>query len=93
MKILILFYSAYGHLHKMAEAVSEGAGEIENAEVVLRQVPETLPRKLKKHFHISPFVPLKNLQKQMRLYSAHQPDSAICADKCGCFLIPQDSCG
>jgi NAD(P)H dehydrogenase (quinone) len=42
MKALIVFYSMYGHVHKLAEAVAEGAGEAEEAEVVLRRVPETL---------------------------------------------------
>lgn len=32
----------YGHIHKMAEAVAEGAGEVAGAEVALRRVPETL---------------------------------------------------
>ncbi|MDQ2086445.1 NAD(P)H:quinone oxidoreductase [Herbivorax sp. ANBcel31] len=48
MKILILFYSAYGHIYKMAEAVAEGAKEVEGAEVVLRRVPETLSEDLLK---------------------------------------------
>jgi len=43
MKVLILYYSTYGHVHKMAEAVAEGVIEIEGAEAVLRRVPETLP--------------------------------------------------
>ena len=43
MKILIVYYSTYGHVHKMAEAVAEGAGEIDGAEVIMRRVPETLP--------------------------------------------------
>lgn len=43
MKILILYYSTYGHVHQMAEAVAEGAREIPGADVVLRRVPETLP--------------------------------------------------
>jgi len=43
MKILIVFYSLYGHVYKMAEAVVEGAKEIAGAQVDLRQVPETLP--------------------------------------------------
>jgi len=36
----------YGHVHKMAEAVVEGVGEIEGAEAVLRRVPETLPEEV-----------------------------------------------
>ncbi len=43
MKVLIVYYSMYGHVHKMAEAVAEGVREVEGAEAVLRRVPETLP--------------------------------------------------
>jgi NAD(P)H dehydrogenase (quinone) len=43
MKVLIVYYSTYGHVHKMAEAVAEGVKEIDGAEAVLRRVPETLP--------------------------------------------------
>jgi NAD(P)H dehydrogenase (quinone) len=42
MKVLIVFYSMYGHVHKMAEAVAEGVREVPGAEAVLRRVPETL---------------------------------------------------
>ena len=42
MKVLIVYYSTYGHIHKMAEAIAEGVGQIEGAEAVLRRVPETL---------------------------------------------------
>jgi len=43
MKVLIVYYSTYGHVHAMAEAIAEGVREIEGAEAVLRRVPETLP--------------------------------------------------
>jgi NAD(P)H dehydrogenase (quinone) len=43
MKVLIVYYSTYGHVHKMAEAVAEGVREIDGAEAILRRVPETLP--------------------------------------------------
>lgn len=43
MKVLIVYYSTYGHVHKMAEAIAEGAKQVEGAEVVMRRVPETLP--------------------------------------------------
>lgn len=42
MKILIVYYSMYGHIHRMAEAVAEGAKEVKGAEVIMRRVPETL---------------------------------------------------
>ena len=43
MKVLVVFYSMYGHIAKMADAVAEGAREIKGADVVIRRVPETLP--------------------------------------------------
>jgi NAD(P)H dehydrogenase (quinone) len=43
MKALVVFYSAYGHIYKMAEAVAEGAKTVAGAEVEIRRVPETLP--------------------------------------------------
>jgi len=42
MKILIVYYSMYGHVHRLAEAVAEGAKEVEGAEVEMYRVPETL---------------------------------------------------
>ena len=42
MKVLIVYYSMYGHIYKMAEAAAEGVRAVEGAEVVLRRVPETL---------------------------------------------------
>jgi len=46
MKTLIVYYSMYGHVHKMAEAVAEGAKSVPNAEVVVRRVPETLSQEI-----------------------------------------------
>jgi NAD(P)H dehydrogenase (quinone) len=46
MKVLIVYYSTYGHVHKMAEAVTEGVREIGGAEAILRRVPETLPEEV-----------------------------------------------
>lgn len=43
MKVKIIFYSMYGHIHKMALAVAEGAREVEGAEVTLLQVQELVP--------------------------------------------------
>ncbi len=43
MKALVVFYSMYGHIYKMAEAIAEGIREVDGAEVVLKRVPETLP--------------------------------------------------
>ncbi len=43
MKIKIVFYSMYGHIYRMAEAVAEGAREVAGAEVELLQVAELIP--------------------------------------------------
>lgn len=43
MKALVVFYSMYGHIYQMAQAVMKGVHEVKGAEVDLKQVPETLP--------------------------------------------------
>lgn len=42
-EIQVVFYSMYGHVHQMAEAVVAGAREVEDTEVALYQVPELVP--------------------------------------------------
>jgi len=42
-KVQIVFYSMYGHVYRMAEAVAEGAREVPGTEVSLYQVPELVP--------------------------------------------------
>ena len=41
-KILILYYSMYGHVETMAKAVAEGAGSVEGVEVTIKRVPELM---------------------------------------------------
>jgi NAD(P)H:quinone oxidoreductase type IV len=43
VKVQVIFYSMYGHIWRMAEAVAAGAREVEGAEVGLFQVPELVP--------------------------------------------------
>ncbi|NTW99204.1 MAG: NAD(P)H:quinone oxidoreductase [Geobacteraceae bacterium] len=42
MKVLIVYYSMYGHIYKMAEAVAEGVRQVPGCEAVIKRVPETL---------------------------------------------------
>ena len=42
-KVLILYYSMYGHIEAMADAVAEGARKVNGVEVVIKRVPETIP--------------------------------------------------
>ncbi len=46
MKVYIVYYSMYGHIHTMAAAVAEGVKEVAGAEPVLRRVPETLSNEI-----------------------------------------------
>lgn len=42
-KVLVLYYSTYGHMEQLANAVAEGARSVEGAQVDIRRVPETAP--------------------------------------------------
>ena len=42
-RIQVVFYSMYGHIHTMAQAVAEGARQVDGAEVSVWQVPELMP--------------------------------------------------
>jgi len=44
MTVKVVYYSMYGHVHAMAQAVAEGVSRVEGARAELRMVPETLPR-------------------------------------------------
>ncbi len=44
-KVLVLYYSAYGHIEKMAYAVAEGARSV-GAEVTVKRVPELVPEEV-----------------------------------------------
>jgi NAD(P)H dehydrogenase (quinone) len=46
MKLLVVFYSMYGHIYRMAEAIAEGAKAVPGTQVNLRRVPETLPNEV-----------------------------------------------
>jgi NAD(P)H dehydrogenase (quinone) len=43
VKVQVVFYSMYGHVYRMAEAVAEGAKQVPGAEVSLYQVQELIP--------------------------------------------------
>ncbi len=49
-KVLVLYYSSYGHVETMAEAVAAGAREA-GAEVAIRRVPETAPEEVARNAH------------------------------------------
>jgi NAD(P)H dehydrogenase (quinone) len=42
IKVQVVFYSMYGHIYKMAEAIAEGVRQVPGAEVSVYQVPELI---------------------------------------------------
>ncbi|WP_426410820.1 NAD(P)H:quinone oxidoreductase [Bradyrhizobium ganzhouense] len=58
-KVLVLYYSSYGHIEKMAEAVAEGARSA-GAQADIKRVPETVPEAIAKgaHFKLDQVAPI-----------------------------------
>jgi NAD(P)H dehydrogenase (quinone) len=63
-KVLVLYYSAYGHIETMAKAVAEGAREA-GAEVDIRRVPETAPEAVAKaaYFKLDQEAPVATVEE------------------------------
>ena len=47
-KVLVLYYSMYGHIETLAEAIAEGAGKVDGVEVTIKRVPELMPEEVAK---------------------------------------------
>src|SRR5471032_2098915 len=62
-KVLVLYYSAYGHIEQMAEAVAEGA-RAAGAEVDIKRVPETAPLEVAQaaHFKLDQAAPVAAIE-------------------------------
>ena len=96
MKVLIPFYSLYGHVYKMAQAVAEGAAQVKGARVELRRVPETLPNEIiekmgaveaQKALADIPVCTVDDLRDADAISLVHRHDSGICAVRCVNFLM------
>src|ERR1700759_5287855 len=63
-KVLVLFYSAYGHIEQMAEAIAEGAREA-GAQVDVKRVPELVPEAVAKasHFKLDQAAPIATVNE------------------------------
>jgi len=63
-KVLVLYYSSYGHIETMANAVAEGSREA-GAEVDIRRVPETVPEEtaIAGHFKRDQEAPVATLEE------------------------------
>ena len=61
-KVLVLYYSAYGHIETMAQAVAEGAAAA-GAEVDIKRVPELVPEEVarKSNYKLDQAAPIANI--------------------------------
>ena len=61
-KVLVLYYSAFGHIERMAQAVAEGAREV-GATVDIKRVPELVPPEVAKasHYKLDQAAPLATI--------------------------------
>jgi NAD(P)H dehydrogenase (quinone) len=50
-KVLVLYYSSYGHIEQMAKAVAEGAGKVAGVTATVKRVPETVSAEVAKASH------------------------------------------
>jgi len=63
-KVLVLYYSSYGHIEAMAQAVAEGAREA-GAEAVIKRVPELVPDDVARasHFKLNQAAPIATVDE------------------------------
>lgn len=58
--VLVLYYSSYGHIETMAQAVAEGARSVQGTQVDIKRVPELVPEEVAKagHYKIDQAAPV-----------------------------------
>ena len=68
-KVLVLYYSSYGHIEQMAYAVAEGAREVEGVEAVVKRVPELVSEEVARqsHFKLDQPAPVAEPERARRL--------------------------
>jgi NAD(P)H dehydrogenase (quinone) len=49
-KLLVLYYSTYGHVETLSSAIAEGARSVPNVEVTVKRVPETMSPEVAKQY-------------------------------------------
>ena len=71
-KVLVLYYSSYGHLETMAQAMAEGV-RAGGASVEVKRVPETVPLEVAKsaHFKLDQAAPIATIEELVDLSLIH----------------------
>ena len=87
IKVQVIFYSMYGHVYKMAQAVVEGAKQVPGAEVSLHQVAELIPDEVLEKYGAkaakSAFSKVPALQRASATWRRRCAISSIRPDRCG----------
>ena len=97
-KVLVLYYSGYGHIEKMAEAVAEGARAVAGAEVTIKRVPELVPEEVAKKSGMklnqpAPIATGTSSRTTTPSSSARRRASATCARRCATSSTRPAACG
>lgn len=97
-RILVLYYSMYGHVEILAKAVAEGARSVEGVEVTIKRVPELMPEEVarKAGAKLDQEASLRQLMScliTMRLSLVPRPDSGTCARRCAISWIKRGNIG
>jgi len=102
VKVQVVFYSMYGHIYRMAEAVAEGAREVDGAEVALYQVPELMPEEMLERsgakaaraaFAHVPIAQPAQLAEADAILFGTPTRFGICARRCATSWIRPADCG
>lgn len=102
IKVQVIFYSMYGHVYRMAQAVVEGAQQVPGAEVSLYQVAELMPDEVLDKYGAkqlappSPRFPLRpwtNCPMRTPLFLGPPRDSATWSHRCATSSIKPAACG
>ena len=80
MKVLIVYYSKYGHVLKMARAVEKGAAAVGSTEVILRRAPEFAEDldEIRKSKHALPVWEEQKDVPECTLDDLREADAVIC---------------
>jgi NAD(P)H dehydrogenase (quinone) len=64
-KVLVLYYSTYGHIETMANAVAEGVRKVAGATVTIKRVPELVPEEVARagHFKLDQKAPIATIDE------------------------------
>src|SRR3569832_1259934 len=64
-KVLVLYYSSYGHIEQMAKAAAEGVAKVAGVTAVVKRVPETVSDEVAKamHFKLAQDAPIATVDE------------------------------